>query len=131
MIITCLTGCTLIPENPDGTINKSETTIYKTNSHTEEEINNAVYAFKESFKNTFYKCNLMSVEYGLDEDTEAIEKALSEQNNNNESIALIFKFKTSKEEYKALESDTEYTFYGYMVKDNDKWELKYSGEKLV
>lgn len=131
LFLVLLTGCSLKYDNTKGKINKTETTIYKNNNHKEEEINAAIEEFKNSFKDVFYKCDLLTVEYGIDEVISIEPTLLEREENPTEALALVFKFKTSSDAYKELESSKEYTFYAYMIKVNNKWILLNTGEILI
>lgn len=130
-ILILLTGCSFSYNSTDGKVNKAETTIYKNNNHKEEDINKAIDSFKLFFKDSYYKCNLLNIEYGNNEDLILNEELIKTQNNSEEALALTFTFKTSKEAYKTLESDKEYTFYAYMAIIDGNWTVVNTGEVLV
>lgn len=123
MCVFVLTGC----KNENGnTVNKLETTIYKTYNHSEMDIEDAFNYIKREFtdEDTFYHASLLTIEYGSD-DTEELENTVNSKLAAKETIYLTFTFMTGDVKYEVMESNHTYTYTTYLVKysDADTWHI--------
>lgn len=130
MALMITTGCKA--ENGNS-ISKLETTIYKTNNHTEMVIEETFDVIKQEFmeKETFYHSSLLTIEYGV-EDTEELESNIKDKLSAYEVIYLTFSFKTGDVSYEVMESNHLYNYKTYLIKynENDPWHIYQMEENL-
>lgn len=131
MALLVLTGCKAKNGN---SISKLETTIYKTNNHSEIIIEETFDEVKKLFmeKETFYHSSLLTIEYGGD-NTEELESDIKDKLAAYEVLYLTFSFETGDVAYEVMQSNHLYNYQAYLIKynENDIWHIYQMEENLA
>lgn len=131
MALLVLTGCKAKNGN---SISKLETTIYKTNNHSEIIIEETFDEVKKLFmeKETFYHSSLLTIEYGGD-NTEELESDIKDKLAAYEVLYLMFSFETGDVAYEVMQSNHLYNYQAYLIKynENDIWHIYQMEENLA